>query len=78
MKAAAWVVLEHHPLVATAALVWSRDLPRTLQQILFDTAESIMSPGPARQVEPALEAMSLSLASWPGAVGLSSRREGLA
>ncbi len=44
-----------------AALVWSGDLPRTLQQILFDTAESITSPGPARQVEPELKAMSLSV-----------------
>jgi len=78
------VVLEHRPLAATAALVWSGDLPRTLQQLLFDTAESIISPapdhpaGPARQVEPELRAMSLSLASWPGVVGLRSRREGLA
>jgi hypothetical protein len=62
------VVLEHRPLVAKAALVWSGDLSRTLQQILFDTAESIISPGPAQQVEPALQAMSFSLASWPGAV----------
>ena len=45
------VGLEHHPLAATAALVWSGDLPRTLQQILFDTAESITSPGLAHQVE---------------------------
>jgi DNA-binding transcriptional LysR family regulator len=65
------VVLEHRPLAATAALVWSGDLPRTLQQILFDTAESIISPGPARQVEispgparqaePELQAMSLAV-----------------
>jgi len=77
------VGLEHRPLAATAALVWSGDLPRTLQQIFFDTAESITSPGPAWQVEPELKAMSLSVASWPGAVGLRSlvrsrRREGLA
>jgi DNA-binding transcriptional LysR family regulator len=38
------VVLESCPLTATAALVWSGDLPRALQQILFDTAESIISP----------------------------------
>jgi DNA-binding transcriptional LysR family regulator len=63
------VILEHRPLAATAALVWSGDLPRTLQQILFDTAENIISPGPARQVEPELQVMSLSVASWPGAVG---------
>ena len=72
------VVLEDRPLTATAALVWSGDLPRTLQQILFDTAESIICPdpvGPARQVEPELQVMSLSLASWPGAVRLCSRRE---
>ena len=29
-----------------------------LQQVLFDTAENITSPGPARQVEPELMAMS--------------------
>ena len=55
------VNLEHRPLTATAALAWSGDLPRTLQQILFDTAESIISPGPARQVEPKLKATSLSV-----------------
>jgi hypothetical protein len=53
------VGLEHRPLTATAALVSSGDLPRPLQQILFDTAESITSPGPARQVETELEAMAL-------------------
>jgi len=56
----AQVILEHRPLTATAALVWSGDLPRTLQQILFDTAERITSPGPARQVEPELKAI-----PWP-------------
>jgi DNA-binding transcriptional LysR family regulator len=55
------VSLEHRPLAATAALVWSGDLPRTLQQVLFDTAESIASPVPARQIEPELKAMSLSV-----------------
>jgi hypothetical protein len=55
------VVLEDRPLAATAALVWSGDLPRPLQQILFDTAESIASPGPARPVKPELQAMSLSV-----------------
>src|ERR1700678_2691686 len=54
------VSLEHRRLAATAALVWSGDLPRTLQQILFDTAESIVSPGPPRQVGPELKAMPLS------------------
>jgi hypothetical protein len=54
--------------------VWSGDLPRTLQQILFDTAESITSPGPARQVEPELKAMSLSAAHLGRA--LSARAHG--
>jgi DNA-binding transcriptional LysR family regulator len=42
------VGLEHRPLLATAALVWSGDLPRTLQQILFDTAERVTSACPVR------------------------------
>jgi len=54
------VGLEHHPLAATAALVWSGDLPRALQQILFDTAESVTAPGRARPVEPELKATCLS------------------
>jgi DNA-binding transcriptional LysR family regulator len=33
------VSLEDHPLTATASLVWSGDLPRPLQQILFETAD---------------------------------------
>jgi DNA-binding transcriptional LysR family regulator len=33
------VGLDHHPLTATAALVWNGDLPRPLQQILFQTAD---------------------------------------
>ena len=35
------VGLEYQPLTATAALVWSGDLCRNLQQILFDAAESV-------------------------------------
>jgi len=46
------VSLQDHPLTATAALVWSGDLPRALQQILFDTADGITSPTPARSAEP--------------------------
>src|SRR6201989_3039177 len=41
------VGLEDHPLTATAALVWNGDLPRPLQQILFDAADGIASPAPA-------------------------------
>jgi DNA-binding transcriptional LysR family regulator len=33
-----------HPLTATAALVWNGDLPRPLQQILFDTADGMTPP----------------------------------
>jgi hypothetical protein len=32
------------PLTATAALVWHGDLPRPLQQILFDTADGVTTP----------------------------------
>jgi hypothetical protein len=34
------VRLDGSPLTATAAIAWSGDLPRHLQQVLFDTAES--------------------------------------
>jgi DNA-binding transcriptional LysR family regulator len=34
--------IEGSPLTATAGLVWSGDLPRLLQQVLFDTADSIV------------------------------------
>ena len=37
------VDLQDHPLTASAALVWSGDLPRPLQQMLFDVAESLSS-----------------------------------
>jgi hypothetical protein len=43
----ALVSLEDHRLTATAALVWHADLPRPLQQILFDAADGISPPGPA-------------------------------
>jgi hypothetical protein len=45
----AQVDLQHHPLTASAALVWSGDLARPLQQMLFDAAESLgqaAAPGP--------------------------------
>jgi DNA-binding transcriptional LysR family regulator len=47
------VSIAGQPLTATAALVWNGDLPRPLQQILFDTADGAPPPAPA----------SLSLAS---------------
>jgi hypothetical protein len=34
------VRVEQHRLAATAGLVWNGDLPRPLQQMLFDTADS--------------------------------------
>ena len=44
----ALVGLQDHPLTATAALIWNGDLPRPLQQILFDAADGIAPPDPAR------------------------------
>jgi hypothetical protein len=41
------VSITGHPLTATAALVWNGDLPRPLQQILFDTADGAAPPAPA-------------------------------
>ena len=38
------VSIADQPLTATAALVWNRDLPRPLQQILFDTADDAIRP----------------------------------
>jgi len=48
--------LDGHPLTATAALVWNGDLPRPLQQILVDTADTLTSPDPARHTAPAAAA----------------------
>ncbi|SRR5712691_3609220 len=39
------VGLDQRPLTATAALAWSGDLPRHLQQVLFDTADGIPPRG---------------------------------
>jgi DNA-binding transcriptional LysR family regulator len=41
------VSIADRPLTATAALVWNGDLPRPLQQILFDTADGATPPAPA-------------------------------
>ena len=32
---------DRSPFAATATLVWADDLPRQLQQVLFDTADGI-------------------------------------
>jgi hypothetical protein len=41
------VSIAGQPLTATAALVWNDDLPRRLQQILFDSADSLTPLAPA-------------------------------
>jgi DNA-binding transcriptional LysR family regulator len=41
------VGLRQHPLTATAVVAWSGDLPRHLQQVLFDTAYAGISADPA-------------------------------
>jgi DNA-binding transcriptional LysR family regulator len=41
------VSIAGQPLTATAALVWNGDLPRPLQQILFDTADGLTPTAPA-------------------------------
>src|SRR5215813_9063634 len=53
------VGLEHHPLTATAAVVWNGDLPRPLQQVLFDAADGITPSSPARTGEHAPAAIGL-------------------
>src|SRR5690348_106443 len=50
------VSIAGHPLAASAALVWHGDLPRPLQQILFDTADGV-TPSPTS---------SAPVAAWPG------------
>jgi len=40
------VSLHNHPLTAPAALAWSGDLPRLLQQMLFRAADSLTTPTP--------------------------------
>ena len=53
------VDLEHHPLTATAAIVWNGDLPRPLQQVLFDAADSITPSAPTQTAEHAPAAIGL-------------------
>jgi DNA-binding transcriptional LysR family regulator len=47
------VSLEDHPLTATASLVWSGDLPRPLQQILFETADGNRVMGTSEDIREA-------------------------
>jgi DNA-binding transcriptional LysR family regulator len=45
------VSLRNHPLTASAALVWSGDLPRPLQQMIFEAADNLTTPAPPRPAE---------------------------
>ena len=45
------VGVQHSPLTATVALVWSGDLPRPLQQMLFETADNVTAPARSRCAE---------------------------
>jgi uncharacterized membrane protein len=45
------VSLRNHPLTASAALVWSGDLPRPLQQMLFQTADNLTTRPPPQPAE---------------------------
>jgi DNA-binding transcriptional LysR family regulator len=56
------VSIDGHPLTATVALVWNGDLPRQLQQILFDTADGLTRPAPASLSRAGLSRAGLSRA----------------
>jgi hypothetical protein len=45
------VSLQHHPLTASATLVWNGDLPRPLQQMLFDAADGLTALAPPQPAE---------------------------
>jgi hypothetical protein len=45
------VSLRDHPLTASAALVWNGDLPRPLQQMIFEAAENLIAAAPLRPAE---------------------------
>ena len=47
------VSIDNHQLTATASLVWSGDLPRPLQQILFETADGNQVMGPSKDIREA-------------------------
>jgi DNA-binding transcriptional LysR family regulator len=46
------VDLNRHPLTATAVIAWNGDLPRRLQQVLFDTASADVAIPPPRPLPP--------------------------
>jgi DNA-binding transcriptional LysR family regulator len=45
------VSLRNHPLTASAALVWNGDLPRPLQQMIFEAADNLTTAAPPRPAE---------------------------
>jgi len=45
------VSITGHPLTATAGLAWNGDLPRPLQQMLFEIADSLTAPATPRAAE---------------------------
>jgi hypothetical protein len=45
------VGLQRRPLTATAVVAWSDDLPRHLQQVLFDTADAGIPPANPSSME---------------------------
>jgi DNA-binding transcriptional LysR family regulator len=45
------VGLTRRPLAASAALVWNGDLPRALQQVLFETADALSPPAAVQAAE---------------------------
>jgi hypothetical protein len=63
------VTIDNHSLTATAALIWSGDLPRPLQQILFEAGDG--APSPARLDVPSWSGRARRLRSVPkpGAAG---------
>jgi hypothetical protein len=60
------VRLAQSPLAATAALVWHSDLPRPLQQVLFDTADG-NTPDQPHQIGGAYGARATATFSSAGA-----------
>jgi hypothetical protein len=67
------VYVADHPLTATAALVWNGDLPRPLQQVLFDAADGAAPPKatspPATSQEGQQHAAELIEAGTPALAG---------
>ena len=59
------VGLDQSPLAATAGLVWNSDLPRPLQQVLFDTADGVIEPFSSWSLGTGIEAWSAAHHAGP-------------